>query len=88
MILNVSHNELDTILAALRYWQSKRDYIDPELWAVAGEHGKPISNDAICELCMRMNCPDSLETLQTALEAGQLAIDVIKAEQTKLTVEK
>lgn len=54
--LAVSMRELDTILAALRFWQREQHtVIDRELLAIAGEHGRALDEDEIDALCTRIN---------------------------------
>lgn len=54
--LAVSVRELDTVLAALRFWQRELPVVfDRELLAIAGEHGRALDDDEIDALCVRIN---------------------------------
>lgn len=54
--LHVTPRQRDTILAALRYWQRELPVVlDPELHAIAGEHGMPLTESEIDELCEAIN---------------------------------
>lgn len=53
--LAVSMRELDTILAALRFWQRELPVVlDPELHDIASEHGRALDEDEIDALCTRI----------------------------------
>ena len=54
--------EFDTIIAALRHWQWVQMYnpnvgsrINPDTYAIACDHGEPLDADAIDALCERIN---------------------------------
>lgn len=54
-------DERDTILAALRYWQTHKDGTRPDwpaLWEIEtnGDEHEGLDSDAIDELCERINC--------------------------------
>lgn len=54
--LALSMRELDTVLAALRFWQREQDVVtDRELLAIAGEHGRALDDNEIDALCVRIN---------------------------------
>jgi len=58
MYLQVTDKEFDTILAALRYWQAKWDYVGPDLMDIATAHGPALKPKAIDRLCERLNVGD------------------------------
>src|SRR5215472_9595192 len=54
MIVKLTHAERDTILAALRRWQSYPAAREADLIATGGGKHKPLDNAAIERLCNRM----------------------------------
>lgn len=64
--MNPTPRELDTILAALRWWQGRHTINVtnrlPTLEAcnaIASEHGAPLDAAEIDRLCERLNAPDA-----------------------------
>lgn len=54
--LHVTPRQRDTILAALRYWQRELPVVtDPVLHDIASEHGMPLTETEIDELCEAIN---------------------------------
>lgn len=54
--LHITPRQRDTILAALRYWQRELPVVlDPELHDIASEHGMPLTETEIDELCEAIN---------------------------------
>jgi hypothetical protein len=61
--ITLSDRELDTVLAALRNWQDENtESLPVVLIENASEHGEPLTNDEIDELCERINCGDNKPT--------------------------
>ena len=56
--LQFSTPEIDTVLAALRFWQTEHDIGDTaECQMIAEDHGDALTVAQIDELCDRINCP-------------------------------
>ncbi len=51
----ISDREADTILAALRYWQSGYYNLQPEYVKIATEHGRALGPNEIDDLCETIN---------------------------------
>ena len=51
----LTDRELGTVLAALRYWQTRGGVPPVELMSIAAEHGRPLSEAEIDQLCMKLN---------------------------------
>lgn len=51
--------ELDTVLAALRFWQNNTDAEYRRYNPISGARGKPLDDDEINELCEEFNCGDT-----------------------------
>jgi hypothetical protein len=59
--MQLSPSELDTVLAALRYWQSaltRRVVPFFSFMQIAEEHGPALTAEAIDALCERINTDD------------------------------
>jgi hypothetical protein len=86
--------EWDTVLAALRLWQHDSAHIadgDGALADMAQEHGDPLTNEEVDDLCERINCPPEPHTPITRRYIAQvlpigtgrtITIDVIGDERT------
>jgi hypothetical protein len=84
-LLAVSHDEFNTILAALRFWQrtgNTPDLAEHEI-ATDGDESKALGDGEIDELCERLNCSPAVpveisalaETLGSVADTLEEAID-------------
>jgi hypothetical protein len=82
MIVKLTHAERDTILAALRRWQSYPAAREADLIATDGGKHRPLDNAEIEQLCKRMTIVERKRDSAPLLRQSNNGVDKRKASKT------